>query len=203
MTIRKGEPWGAPGALPPDGVVVTSDVEVADLVTAARRDRHDPPVVGLAGGDLCRTLGGRGDRERLGSGEAMTFPIDLGEVLLDGGLHVFAAHLVARRRLWVGRAVVVMNAAWLGDLNLGPKAHPNDGLLDVTEARLRPGELLAVRRRARSGSHLPHPRLTMRRTGAEQVRFERPTPVWLDGRRVGSFREISVRAAPDALTVVV
>ena len=203
MTIRKGEPWGAPGALPDDGVVVSSDAEAADIVWSARRDGSPVPVLGLAGGDLHRTLGGRADVSRLHSDDAMTFPVDLGEALLDGRLHVFVAHLVARRPLWLGRAVVAMNAAWLGDLNVGPKAHPNDGLLDITDARLRPGELLAARRRAKTGSHLPHPRLTMRRTPAEQLRFDRPTPVWLDGRKVGSFRDISVRAAPDALTVVV
>lgn len=203
MTIRKGEPWGAPGALPADGVVVTTDAEAAELVTEARRTSTPLPVLGLAGGDLSRTLGGRGDRARLGSDEAMTFPVDLGEALLDGRLHFFVAHLVARRPLWRGRSVVVMNAAWVGDLNLGPKAHPGDALLDVTQASLRVRELPAVRRRARSGSHLPHPRMTMRRTAAEQVRFERPTPVWLDDRRVGSFRDVSVRVVPDGLTVVV
>lgn len=203
MTIRKGEAWGAPGALPRHGVVVRSDAEAMDVVTAARRANEPVPPLGLLGGDLCRTLGGLGDEARLRSGEAMTFPVDLGEVLLDGRLHFFVAHLVARRRWWTGRIVVVMNANWLGELDLGPRSHPNDGLLDTSDARLRRTELLAARRRARTGSHVPHPRITTRRTPAEHFRFDRPVPVHLDGRRVGDFRDISVRAEPDALTVVV
>lgn len=203
MSIRKGEAWGDPGALPRHGVVVASDDEARDIVTAARRAKEPIPPLGLVGGDLCRTLGGRGDRERLRSDEAMTFPVDLGEVLLDGTMHLFVAHLVARRPFWLGRGAVAMNAAWLGDLNLGPKAHPGDGLLDITEGRLPPGQLLAARRRARTGSHVPHPGLRMQRVPAAQLAFERPVPVHLDGRLVGSFRNISVRVEPDALTVVV
>jgi hypothetical protein len=203
MTIRKGEAWGTPGPLPSDGVVVRTDAEARDALTAARRAKQPFPVLGLLGGDLCRTLGGRGDEARLGSGDAMTFPIDVGEVLLDGQLHLFVAHLVAHRALWLGQQVAVMNAAWLGNLNLGPKAHPNDGLLDLSEGALSFGSLLLARGRARTGTHVPHPSITMRRVSAAQVQFNRPMPVWLDGQRVGAFRDISVRVEPDALTVVV
>jgi hypothetical protein len=203
MSIRKGEAWGEPGPLPRHGVVVRSDDEAMDVVTAARRANEPIPPLGLLGGDLCRTLGGRGDQERLRSDEAMTFEVDLGEVLLDGTRHLFVAHLVARRSLWLGRAVVAMNAAWLGDMNLGPKAHPGDGLLDLTDGRLRPGELLRARSRARLGAHLPHPDLRMRRAPAGQFHFDRPVPVRLDGRPVGSFRDLSIRVEPDALRVVV
>ena len=203
MSIRKGEAWGAPGPLPRHGVVVASDDEAMDVVTAARRASEPIPPLGLVGGDLCRTLGGRGDRDRLRSDEAMTFPVDLGEVLLDGRLHFFVAHLVARRPFWLGRGAVAMNAAWLGDWNLGPKAHPGDGLLDVTEGQLPIGELLMARRRARSGTHVPHPGLKVSRVGAAQLHFEKPIEVRLDGRSQGSFRDLSVRVEPDALTVVV
>jgi diacylglycerol kinase family enzyme len=132
----------------------------------------------------------------------MTFPVDLGEVLVDGRLHFFVAHLAARNRLWT-RAFVVMNAQWLGGLNLGPRAHPNDGLLDVYDARLGLADVLKVRARARAGAHLPHPGIKERRVPAAQVGFDRPLTVWLDGMRVGPARGLSVRVDPDALTVVV
>ena len=37
---------------------------------------------------------------------------------------------VARRRGWRDFAVA-MNAQWIGEWNLGPKAHPNDGIVDA------------------------------------------------------------------------
>ena len=203
MTIRKGEPWGAHGSLPPGGVVVRDDRSARAVLEDARRKKQAFPVLGLLGGDLCRTLGGTGDEARLRSNEAMTFSIDLGEVLLDGRLHVFVAHLVAHRALWLRPQVAVMNAAWLGDRNLGPKAHPNDGLLDVSEGRLSPRQLVLAAGRARHGTHVPHPDITLRRVPAALLHFERPIPVWLDGERIGAFRDISARVEPDALTVVV
>jgi hypothetical protein len=204
MTIRKGEAWGAPGALPDDGVVVRSDAEARQALEAARRDGRPYPVLGLLGGDLARTLAAPGDEARLRSVErgAMTFPVDLGQVLVDGRLHLFASHLVARNRWWT-RAVVAMNAQWVGDWNLGPKAHPNDGVLDTFDARLPLGDLWKVRRRLPTGTHLPHPGIAVRRAAAVTFELDRALPVWLDGERVDEGRVLAVRLEPDALRVVV
>ena len=108
----------------------------------------------------------------------------------------FVAHLVARRRFWRGRAAVAMNAAWLGPYNLGPRAHPNDGLLDIADATLPMRALLLARTRARSGAHVPHPEIDGRRVPAAQLHFDRPVLVRLDGDAVGSFRDISLRIEP-------
>ena len=202
MTITRGQPWGHPGSLPDHGVVVASDGEAQAVVTEARRSGRPVPPLGLIGGDLCRTLGGRGDRGRLQSGEAMTFPLDLGVVLIDGRLHWFVSHLLAHSASWT-RVFVAMNGQWRGRWNLGPRAHPNDGLLDCYDARFEPGDLPKVHGRLRLGSHLPHPRIAERRAGAVQVSFPRPLPVWLDGQRTGRARNLSVRVEPDALTVVI
>ena len=202
MTIEKGRPWGRPGGLPDGGVVVGSDAEARAVVAEARRSGLPPPPLGLLAGDLCRTLGGTGDEARLRGPGAVRFPVDLGEVLADGRLFVFVAHLVARNRLWT-RAFVAMNAQFLGRWDLAPRAHPNDGLLDTLDARLELGDLRKVRARLPLGAHLPHPRIAERRARAVQVTLDRPLPLWLDGERVGEGRDLSVRVEPDALTVVV
>ena len=199
MPISKGDPYGEPGDLPDDGVLVRSDAEAAAALSDARRDRRPFPVLGLLGGDLCRTLGGGRTQAQL---QGVRFTVDLGEALLDGRLHLFVAHLVVRTRLWT-RAFVAMNAQWLGDWNLGPRAHPNDGLLDTYDARLPPGQLLPVRSRLHHGAHLPHPNIKERRTAAAQVELDRPLSVRLDGAPVGRAKVISVRVEPDALTVVI
>ena len=202
MTIRKGEAWGWTAPLPSDGVVVRSDGEARAVLEAARREGRPYPVLGLLGGDLGRTVAAPGDEGRLRSPAAMTFPVDLGQVLVDGRLHLFVAHLVARNRWWT-RAVVAMNAQWVGPWNLGPKAHPNDGLLDTFDARLPFGDLAKVRRRLPTGTHLPHPGIAGRRAAAVTFELERPLPVWLDGERVDEGRVLSVRLEPDALRVVI
>lgn len=132
----------------------------------------------------------------------MTFSVDLGEILLDGRLHLFVAHLLAHSPLW-RRAFVAMNAQWFGAWDLGPRSHPGDGLLDTYDARLALGDLSKVRARLGHGTHLPHPGISERRSAAVQVDFDRALPVWADGVRLGRARALSVRVEPDALRVVV
>ncbi|MDE0195761.1 MAG: hypothetical protein OXP08_09460 [bacterium] len=202
MGIRRGGDWGAGGALPDGGVVVSSDGEARGVVEEARRRGEAVPVLGLAGGDLCRTLGGSGDLGRLREGGSV-LTCDLGSVLLDGRIHWFTAHLVARRSWLSGRILVVMNAAFLGRWNLGPRAHPGDGLLDISDADLSLRQRLAAWRRLPAGTHLPHPAIATTRRAAFSTRFERPVPVLLDGVAVGRASTITVRVESDALTVVV
>lgn len=195
MTIQKGQPWGEPGSLPSDGVVVGSDAEARAVIERARREGGELPVLGLTGGDLCKTLGGLGRLETV-------FTVDVGAALIDGRLHWFLAHLVARTAYW-GSAAVAMNAQWLGRWNVAPKGHPNDGVLDFYEADLGLLDRLKVRSRLPSGTHLPHPAITVQRAAAQQFEFPRARPIELDGARVGAARTLSVRVEPDALKVVV
>ena len=202
MPISKNSPYGEPGTLPDDGVVVRSDAEARAVLERARAGGRPFPLLGLLGGDLCRTLGGPGDEARLRSPDAVRFPVDLGEVLLDGRLHVFVAHVVVRTRGW-GHVVAAMNAQFFGQWVLGPRAHPNDGLLDIYRADLSVADRLKVRARVRHGAHMPHPRITERRAAATQIELDHPRPVYLDGERVGEARDLALRIEPDALTVVV
>jgi diacylglycerol kinase family enzyme len=199
VTIKKGEAWGSAAPLADDGIVVHTDAEAAEALEHARRLGRPLPALGLLGGDLCRTLGGTGDRARLASDAAMTFPADLGEALVDGRIHLFVAHVTAGHRL----RFVAMNAQWMGPWNLGPRGHPNDGRLDVYESHLSLLDWWQVRRRLPHGAHLPHPRIEERRVPAVQVAFSKPLPVRIDGRHVGDARKLSIRVAPDALRVVV
>jgi diacylglycerol kinase family enzyme len=204
MVVERGAAWGTPGPLPEDGVVVRSDAEARAVVERCRRAGDPVPPLGLLGGDLCRTLGGRGDEARLLSSEATRLPVDVGAVLVDGRLHWFVAHLIARRGWWSGRIVAAMNAEYLGQWDVAPRSHPNDGRLDTLDADLPFGDRLKARRRLATGSHVPHPGIRERRVDAAQFDFDGPMAIWLDGVRIeGSARRLSVRVERDALTCVV
>jgi hypothetical protein len=205
VTVRRGEPWGEPGRLSDEGVVVAGDAEARAAVQAARRAGEPIPPLGLLGGDLCRTLGGRGEPARLRSADARRLPVDLGSVLIDGRQHWFVAHLVARRSWWRGRIVAVMNAEFIGPWDVAPRAHPNDGLLEVVDvaARMPLRDRVRARSRLPSGNHVPHPDVSQARRSAVQFDLDEPLDVWLDGDPVGRARTLSVRVEPDALTCTV
>lgn len=203
MTVAKGRSWGEAGGLPAGGVVVRTDAEARAVVERARRSGDPVPPLGLLGGDLCRTLGGTGDEDRLRGPEGVRVPVDLGTALVDGRLHWFVAHLVARRRWWRGRSFVAMNAQYLGRWDVAPRSHPGDGRLEAFEVTMGAGDRWKARARLPSGTHLPHPDVTERRASALQVDLDGPTPVRLDGVPVGRATSLSLRVEPDAVVCVV
>ena len=73
----------------------------------------------------------------------------------------------------------------------------------VIDADLGLDDRLKVRSRLITGTHVPHPGIDQARVAAIQLELERPTPVWLDGERIGSARSLAIRVEPDALTCVV
>jgi hypothetical protein len=203
VTVEKGVDWGGAGPVPDDLVLVHSDAEARAAVVAARAAGRPLPTLGLLGGDLARTLGGRGgDPARLReSGSLAT--VDLGVAVLDGARHPFVAHLVARRSWWRGRVVAVMNAQFIGTWDVAPRGHPGDGRLDVLDGDLGPGDRWKARARLPAGTHVPHPGIAQRRVATWSTVLDRPTPIRLDGEVVATARELAFEVEPDALRVVV
>ena len=205
MTIERGVDWGRAAPLPAGAPLARSDRDVAALLEAARTRGTGAPEVGLLGGDLWRTLGGpsRPGADRQVAPEPVRLPVDGVRALLDGVEHHYVAHLVARARGWRGRFLLAMNAEWLGEWKVAPRAHPGDGLLDVLDGSLPLRERLQARRRARLGDHLPHPSIRTSRVRSLAVTFEPPRRVWLDGRFVRRCRRLELAVEPDALVVYV
>ena len=208
MTIRRGQPWGSAAPLPQGAQIVSSSSELRAAVTAQRDGTGRPGPIGVIGGDLWRVVGEpSGGSRRLGSDQAHTAPIDLIGVRADGRRLWACVGVIARNSWWHGPIVAVMNAELVGSWRVAPAAHPNDGRLHVLETGLEGPSLslrerLAARGRLRTGSHVPHPAISVRRVGDATFRFKRPMALWLDGERVGTCRELAVTAVPDAAEIV-
>jgi len=208
MAIRKGEEWGEPGTLDPGAPTITDNASLFQLINTpgflGPGAGATPPMVGLLGGDLARTLGSPGRAERLSSPDAHSARIDLGTISLDGGEpRYFAAHAVVRHRLYRGRLFAVMNAAWIGAWNVAPRSHPGDGRMELVDAHLGLSDKLKARRRLPHGQHVPHPNIAVRRIISESLELLRPIPVHLDGELVGAGQRIDVTVVPEALRIVV
>ena len=199
-----GVDFGEAGEIPPDAVAADGDAAAGRIVAEARRAGRPVPPVVLAGGDLARTLGldpARAAAPRPAAATGARFRVDVGAALVDGRLHWFVAHLVARRSWWRGRLLVAANASFIGRWNAAPRSHPGDGRLDVFDADPPLTVRLAARRRLPSGDHVPHPDITQRRTAASQHDLNPPLDVYLDGRRLARARTLSLRVEAGALEV--
>jgi len=201
VTIRRGRPWGEQVQSPDFLRVVPTDRDAREWVLAAREAGSEMHPVGLGGGDMARTLGG-GTPGRF-PGPVVSAPIDVLRVEADDRTTWAVAHVVARRGWWRGEVWMAMNAQFLGQYDVAPRSHPNDGKVDVVHVQ--PAMPMRARRqareRARTGTHLPHPQLHATQSASVTATFERPLVVWVDGVRWGTATDITVTCEPDALTI--
>jgi hypothetical protein len=207
VTIAKGTPWGREVERPTDLVIVDDDRAAVIALTDRSTLDAPSPHVALRGGDLARTLGASGPRDRQRLNE---LPIDLLEVRLDDAEPVVAcAHVVARSPLrrgswWRGPILAVMNAEFLGTHDVAPRGHPNDGRVEtfLVDATMSLRHRLAARRRLATGTHVPHPSITSRSVRTATWSFPSEVEVSIDHRRAGRARTIEVTVRPDAAVVL-
>jgi len=199
MTIRRGEPWGETVRSADDLAIAPTDAAARRLLLRHREEGSGPYAVGLAGGDLARTMGG-GAPGRF-PGAVVRAPVDVLRVDAAGQRTWAVAHVVARRKWWRGEVFIAMNAQFLGAFDVAPRSHPNDGRVDVLRIDHAMGlrTRLTARARARTGIHLPHPQISSRQTPGTTVQFVRPLTLWVDGERWTEASEITITVEPDAL----
>ena len=199
--IRPGDPYGELASPSAAAIEVSSDAEASHRLAQARQSGQPLPELLLRGGDLHRTLGGGAatpSPSRSDATHGLRVPVDLGILRNGDDEWLFVAHAVLRRALWSGPFIVAMNAQWCGDLDLGPRSHPADGLLDLTEGRLDIRQRFTARSRARSGSHLPHPGLRTRRCTALEIELDGKVTAHIDGRRRVTLSSASFAVEPQA-----
>ena len=206
MTIEKGKEWGHRGPCPRDVVTVHSERELVDTW------RTNPQSIFVVqAGDLYSALG----RPQWQPKEEVQFlPVDVLQVTIaTEGSHVdepFMQYAVSSIEIgsWLSRQrfVCVSNCGFIGSYNIAPRAHPNDGEMDVVtvDPTMDWRQRLQARSRARLGQHVPHPQIWMERgvthtwrkeSGRERLR--------VDGVVIANWSSIEVAVMPDACTVVV
>lgn len=198
MTISKGVDWGKVVPRPADLRVAANDHELAVMLG----DGSARPTA-VSAGDVYRTVGGRPLDDR---SDLLALPFDLLRVSLDGAAPVLAvAHVLARSPWrtggwWRGDALAVMNAEFVGALDVAPRGHPNDGRAET----FRVGPAMGIRqrwevwRRLPSARHLPHPAIITRPIRSMTWDFDVPRVISADGHKLGHARRLNVEVVADA-----
>ena len=203
MAIAKGEQWGRPGLLPPGAPIASSDADAARyLRTASTTGNAAPRTIGLEAGDLARTLGIRAlydpkSPKHLVAVDALEVELD------DGSVHHGVAHAVIGSVRWRRGAVAIMNAAFIGTRNIAPRAHPGDGKVDVVRLDLDLSDRIKAWKRMVTGTHVPHPDITIRQRRDGAIELDRPARVRVDGRSVGTSATVRYRVISGAVVVAV
>jgi len=202
VTIKPGQAWGEVVDCPESLAVVADDAALGRWLAT-----EGAGPVRIQAGDLVRTVGGVSTGR-----QCRRYPLDTLRVVLDAdeqGARNAVAHVVVRRpgRLgwWRGPLWAAMNVSRCGSWDVAPRAHPNDGRVDVisVDAAMAWRARLQAARRLPSGAHLPHPAITA--TRPTLAHWEAPTPamVYVDGEAVGRARHVAVMVQPDAAIVYV
>lgn len=202
MTIKPGQPWGEVVDCPGEIARVADDAALGAWLA----DHPDRPVR-VEAGDLVRTVGG------VSTGPTCRrYELDAVRVVLDhaeSGAVLAVAHVVVRPPgrfgWWRGPLWGAMNVSRLGGWDVAPRAHPNDGKLDVVavDASMGIRARLQARRRLPAGTHVPHPQISSSRPTTASWEGTRPAMVIVDGRVVGRARHVAVTVVPDAAVVYV
>lgn len=208
MTIEKGKEWGHAIRTPKDYVEVMSDRE---LIQNWLLNREQLFVV--RGGDLFRSLGAplcdmSAAMKQLLTVDVMRIEIDYEDTSTDT--------LYALSNLQIGswrsrnRFVCVSNCGFVKDRNIAPRAHPNDGEVEVM--KISPAidwkQRFQAWRRTRTGTHLPHPNISIERGNRGCWTREGNEALTIDGeafsrRRGSNWLKVCVHVEPDACYVLV
>lgn len=196
--IRRGEPWGHATTMPDDAIIIRSDHALA----AADPGR----AIFLAAGNIAHSLGNPAIPS---TGDACTeVSIDamICSIVVNGGeQQIIGASSIVIGSQWRGRQVIITNAGWLNGSNIAPRAHPNDGFVEMLtmSPRMTFRQRVLARRRMRTGTHLPHPEISMNRINSASVERIGGEKLCIDDREIPSWTSVSIHVEPDYWRVVV
>ncbi len=187
MTIEKGAQWGT-------RVVAPSIIETSASDQAVALVSGSSPQC-ITGGELWKCLG---EPELVTPGQwCHKVEIDALVCVVTTPKSVMecraASHIQIGTWLGVGRFIVLSNSGFLGCRRIAPRAHPNDGVVDVIEfcAGMSWRQRLLSRKRSLHGIHIPHPAiLTSRVADGRFNRLRRRERLVIDGRRIKDWDSI-------------
>ena len=195
--IEKGKQWGEASVVPRDVIITDSDAQLATSSRAA--------IYAVRGGDLFRTLG-----------EPAVLHVDtpclmvhvdaLQCAMTTAGTsrEVLAVSSIVFGTWWRGAWTAITNAEWMGNMNIAPRSHPNDGRCELLEfsSTMPIRQRVLARKKMNTGTHIPHPHITTRSARSFSFDFPSTIDIRIDGIKYSDVSQLSVNVLPDYWRIV-
>jgi len=199
MTIRKGEEWGRQDKVPASFFIAEDDKDAAS----------QPPRTpfALCRGEMFMALGH--PRLPVHHQDCTIVTVDAlmceVEFTNDSTETMTAFSHVSVGSWWKGRHIVASNSGFYSGLNIAPRSHPNDGEFDIfaMSAEMPLKQRFIARRKGKTGTHVPHPSLSIRRGTDYTISRERMQErLAIDGIAVPDWKSITIAIEPDYWEVI-
>ncbi|TSA51591.1 MAG: hypothetical protein D4R44_07725 [Actinobacteria bacterium] len=205
MVVSKGKYYGRAVPRPSELAILHSDAQLAARFSI--NERKNLGACTISHGSIARSLGIT-DTKTVTETMHM-IDIDLIDVQYRVKLDplvtqklVVAGNVVLRNALWRKELIVVSNSGFVNNRDALPKAHPNDGLLDIltVSPNMSLRQRCVAMRRAKQGSHLPHPQMIASQNST--FRWSGPAlRMYADDVRINGVVWMQCDILPDALTI--
>ena len=232
-SLRPGQPWGTEASGPPDfevsggdrvlAIALGRDVTDPLVRFTAAADSDLARVIGLVAGaastglalplDVLAIAAESRSGVRLPEYDGKGTPVAVNSVVVGvppdrlrswhrpAGLSVEIDGSAVEAAS--ATSLVVMNGQYIRGLDVSPRGHPGDGVAEAQLYALPPGARRAMRARLVTGSHLPHPAITIRRARQVLVRATRPAALEIDGTPAGAITALEITLRPAAYRLLV
>ena len=177
--------------------IAESDKQIAELYAAGES------MIGIIGGNLFTSLGGNIALDYPSNSTVTSCSIDIGCVSIGDDSFYFASTLLVLNLLRPWTSTGIVNTQLSNGNRYAPKAHPGDGFMEEIESNLDIRQAIIARKKLRSGDHLPHPQLRLKKGKAFTYDFPKGMKLILDSKSIGRYKAFSVKVIPHAIQVIV
>lgn len=213
MTIKKGREWGHHLQRPSDLQVVADDFAASERITQMLDDSFTTINLAIVHSVMARALGLNG--ANLESSSLLMTQFDLIQAIftpvdsraatnsdIESHRYFVGNAFIGKRRLH-GVRVGVMNSSFDKKRDWAPRAHPNDGRLDVIEfqERIKFRQRMVAMQRMKSGTHLPHPNIRYHQATEYSADCSEVPYLFIEGRNVGRISSCRFVVMPDAVSL--
>jgi len=204
MPISPGSEWGTPSPIPDHARVMSSDRQLGLFLRDNSAQQIHAQSLFMQSGDITRVLG---VKSRSNNDECIRVVVDAISVSYTdahGVEHtdVCIGSLSIARRFLRGAICIVSNSGYWNDHEVAPRAHLNDGKLDIFEVSgaMRWSQRRLMWKKTSLGTHLPHSLLSYSQGDFSHWEGS-PQRLTIDGQFVATVTKVACRIQSDCVQI--